>query len=56
MATDGGPAGGRCHSLYQHYPGFEVRMREALRVLLGQEVEKQIEMGLAKDGSGVGGA
>lgn len=31
-------------------------MREALRVLLGKEVEKQVEMGLAKDGSGVGGA
>jgi hexokinase len=43
-------------SLYQHYPGFEERMREALRMLLGEEVEKRIEMGLAKDGSGVGGA
>jgi hypothetical protein len=42
-------------SLYQHYPGFEERMREALRMLLGGEVEKRIEMGLAKDGSGVGG-
>ena len=30
-------------------------MREALRILLGEEVEKQVEMGLAKDGSGVGG-
>ena len=43
-------------SLYQHYPGFENRMREALRVLLGEEVEKQVVMGLAKDGSEVGGA
>ena len=43
-------------SLYQHYPGFEERMREALRILLGEEVEKRVEMGLAKDGSGVGGA
>jgi hexokinase len=43
-------------SLYQHYPGFEERMREALRMLLGKEVEKRVEMGLAKDGSGVGGA
>ncbi|KAI0296056.1 hypothetical protein B0F90DRAFT_1637035 [Multifurca ochricompacta] len=42
-------------SLYQHYPGFEERMREALRVLLSEEVEKKVEMGLAKDGSGVGG-
>ena len=31
-------------------------MREALRILLGEEVEKRVEMGLAKDGSGVGGA
>jgi len=43
-------------SLYQHYPGFEERMREALRVLLGEEVEKRVQMGLAKDGSGVGAA
>ena len=47
---------GGCDSLYQHYPGFEGHMRGALRVLLGEEVEKQVEMGLAKDGSGVGGA
>ena len=40
------------YSLYQHYPGFEERMREALRILLGEEVEKRVEMGLAKDGSG----
>ncbi|KAI9510953.1 hypothetical protein F5148DRAFT_1174805 [Russula earlei] len=56
------PAGGRPYaigidgSLYQHYPGFEAVVREALRVLLGEEIEKQIEMGLAKDGSGVGAA
>jgi len=31
-------------------------MLGALRVLLGEEFEKQVEMGLAKDGSGVGGA
>jgi hexokinase len=42
-------------SLYQHYPGFEERMREALRILIGEGVEKRVEMGLAKDGSGVGG-
>jgi len=41
--------------LYRHYPGFEVRM-EALRILLGGEVENRVEMGLVKDGSGVGGA
>ena len=43
-------------SLYQHYPGFENRMREALRLLLGEEFEKLVLMGLAKDGSEVGGA
>jgi len=31
-------------------------MLDALRVLLGEEFEKQVEMGLAKDGSGVGAA
>ena len=31
-------------------------MREALRMLLGEEVEKRVEMGLTKDGSGAGGA
>jgi hypothetical protein len=31
-------------------------MREALRLLLGEEVEKLVVMGLAKDGSEVGGA
>jgi hypothetical protein len=30
-------------------------MREALLLLLGEEVEKQVLMGLAKDGSEVGG-
>jgi len=43
-------------SLYQHYPGFEDRMREALQLLLGEEFEKLVLMGLAKDGSEVGGA
>jgi len=43
-------------SLYQHYPGFENRMREALLLLLGEEVEKLVLMGLAKDGSEVGAA
>ena len=31
-------------------------MREALLLLLGEEVEKLVLMGLAKDGSEVGGA
>ena len=43
-------------SLYQHYPGYESRLREALLLLLGEEVEKLVLMGLAKDGSEVGGA
>ena len=36
-------------------PGFQDRVREALKVLLGEEGEKRVRMGLAKDGSGVGG-
>jgi len=43
-------------SLYQHYPDFENRMREALRLLLGEEFVKLVMMGLAKDGSEVGAA
>lgn len=31
-------------------------MREVLRIMLGKEVEKRVEMGLAKDGSGIGSA
>ncbi|KAH9962411.1 hexokinase-domain-containing protein [Russula dissimulans] len=67
LGKDGRPAaqlgaGGRQYSigidgsLYQHYPGFEEMIREALRGLLVEDIEKQIEMGLAKDGSGVGAA
>ncbi|KAH9007782.1 hypothetical protein EDB83DRAFT_2532497 [Lactarius deliciosus] len=37
-------------SLYQHYPGFEERTREALRILLGEEVEKRVEMVSVKNG------
>lgn len=42
-------------SLVEFYPGFEVRLRAALRDMLGEEAEKRMEMGLAKDGSGIGG-
>jgi hexokinase len=42
-------------SLIQFYPGFEQRMRESLRAIVGLEIEKRVEIGLAKDGSGVGG-
>jgi len=30
-------------------------MRESLRFLVGEDVEKRVDIGLAKDGSGVGG-
>lgn len=42
-------------SVVEHYPRFEERVRQALRDILGSEVEKRIKIGLAKDGSGVGG-
>lgn len=37
-------------------PGFEGRVREALKVLLGEKGESRMRIGLAKDGSGVGAA
>ncbi|KAI0771537.1 hexokinase [Trametes elegans] len=43
-------------SLIQHYPNFNARLRDALRDLVGEEVENKVEIGLAKDGSGVGAA
>lgn len=43
-------------SLIQFYPNFETHLRESLRVLVGPEVEKATEIGMAKDGSGVGAA
>ncbi|KAL7282030.1 hypothetical protein ACG7TL_003497 [Trametes sanguinea] len=43
-------------SLIQHYPNFNARLRESLRELVGEEVEKKVDIGLAKDGSGVGAA
>lgn len=42
-------------SLIEHYPHFNARLRESVRALIGEEVEKTIELGMAKDGSGVGG-
>lgn len=45
---------GNC-SLIQHYPNFNTHLRDSLRSLVGEEVEKRVEIGLAKDGSGVGG-
>ncbi|KAG5654669.1 hypothetical protein H0H81_009918 [Sphagnurus paluster] len=43
-------------SLIEHYPNFERTLRESLRSLVGEEVEKRVDIGLAKDGSGVGAA
>ena len=45
----------RVASLIQHYPNFNARMRDSVRELVGKEVEEKLEIGLAKDGSGVGG-
>lgn len=42
-------------SLIEHYPNFERTLRESLRSLVGEEVEKRVDIGMAKDGSGVGG-
>ena len=42
-------------SLVEHYPNFEPILRESLRFLVGSDVEKRVDIGLAKDGSGVGG-
>ncbi|KAJ3759192.1 hypothetical protein EV360DRAFT_42333 [Lentinula raphanica] len=43
-------------SLIQFYPHFERTMRESLRSIVGADVERRVEIGLAKDGSGVGAA
>lgn len=42
-------------SLVEHYPNFQRILRESLRLLVGEEVESRVDIGLAKDGSGVGG-
>lgn len=44
--------------MYQLHPGFEERMRKPLRIfkLFDEEVEKRVKIGLARDGSVVGGA
>jgi hypothetical protein len=43
------------NSLIEHYPNYERTLRESLRALVGEEIEKRVDIGLAKDGSGVGG-
>ncbi|KAJ3527276.1 hypothetical protein NMY22_g9850 [Coprinellus aureogranulatus] len=43
-------------SLVEHYPNFQDKIRTSLRFLVGEDVEKRVDIGLAKDGSGVGAA
>lgn len=43
-------------SLVEHYPGYQDKMRHSLRLVVGEEIEKKVDIGLAKDGSGVGAA
>ncbi|KAF7331765.1 Phosphotransferase [Mycena kentingensis (nom. inval.)] len=43
-------------SLIQFYPHFEEMLRESLRCVVGDDVETKVQIGLAKDGSGVGAA
>ena len=43
------------YSLIQFYPHFEERLRDALQAIVGEEAEARVDIGLAKDGSGVGG-
>ncbi|THH01755.1 hypothetical protein EW026_g995 [Hermanssonia centrifuga] len=49
---------GRCspNSLIEHYPNFNANLRTSLRRLVGEEVESRVDIGMAKDGSGVGAA
>jgi hexokinase len=54
-SPEGGFAVGVDGSLVEFYPRFEERVRAGLKEILGEE-EKRIEIGLAKDGSGVGAA
>jgi hexokinase len=41
--------------LVELYPNFTNILRESLRKLVGDDVESRVQIGLAKDGSGVGG-
>lgn len=40
----------------QYLPGFEDKVRQALRLIVGEETTDKVTIGLAKDGSGVGAA
>jgi hypothetical protein len=41
--------------LVEFYPNFQTKLRASLRALVGPEVESRVDIGMAKDGSGVGG-
>ncbi|KAI0346990.1 hexokinase [Trametopsis cervina] len=43
-------------SLIEHYPNFNTHLRASLRKIVGEEVESRVDIGMAKDGSGVGAA
>ncbi|OAX43092.1 hypothetical protein K503DRAFT_709312 [Rhizopogon vinicolor AM-OR11-026] len=43
-------------SLVEFYPNFQTKLRASLRMLIGPEVESRVDIGMAKDGSGVGAA
>ncbi|KAG2362026.1 hexokinase [Suillus spraguei] len=43
-------------SLVEFYPHFQTKLRASLRALVGPEVESRVDLGMAKDGSGVGAA
>lgn len=43
-------------SVYEHYPGFEKHMREALRLMFSKADEERFVFGVVKDGSGIGAA
>lgn len=58
LETDGFVDIGVDGSLVEYYPGFEAYIREAFKETegIGEEGEKKIRIGLAKDGSGLGAA
>lgn len=43
-------------SVYEHYPGFDNTMMQALIELYGPEIEAKVSFSLARDGSGLGAA
>jgi len=54
--VDGSLGVGVDGSLVEFYPQYEAHMRRSLRAIVGPDVEKLINIGMAKDGSGVGAA